>query len=170
VSCSARCSVSTAYLSQRPPALFTHVHIMYRCEWYFTNFTIDTTLGVFLNVTLLRTFMSFAASRNWSLGTSGDYGNPVNYNVWAKQLGVWLLVIPLVKLLLLSVIVLLLKPLSYFGAFVLGWLQPTPNLELAVVMVVCPCAMNLVQYWIQDTFLKHKGGGDGYVTDEENLL
>jgi len=40
------------------------------------------------------------------------------------------------------------------GHFLLSRLEETPRLELIVVMVFCPLVMNLLQFWVQDTFLK----------------
>ena len=132
------------------------------CEWYFVNFSIDTSLGVVLNLLLLRLLSLAAKKRGWTaLQNTGFYGDPVDYEVWAKQLSAWLLIIPLVKLVLLLFISVLIVPLGWYGSFALGWLQGTPRVELAVVMVLCPCAMNVGQYWVQDTFLKRRSGGGG---------
>ena len=34
-------------------------------------------------------------------------------------------------------------------------------------MIVCPCGMNLFQYWIQDSFLKNKQEGRDEGEDSE---
>ena len=89
---------------------------------------------------------------------SGDYGTPPSYRIWAIQLVCWTIIIPLVKIILLVVILLGKGILGNLGHFLLDWLQPYPKIELVVVMILCPCLMNLFQYWIQDTFLKKKKG------------
>lgn len=33
-------------------------------------------------------------------------------------------------------------------------LRPYPDVELALVMIACPCLMNAIQFWVQDSFLK----------------
>jgi hypothetical protein len=125
------------------------------CIYYFINFSVDTSVGVFLNIILLRCLTKLAMNQGWtSLQKSGAYGTPVNYTVWLKQLAAWLLIIPGTKLILLAFIYVLLTPLSWFGYAILGWLQPTPKAELLVVMIACPVAMNCVQYWVQDNWLK----------------
>jgi hypothetical protein len=35
-------------------------------------------------------------------------------------------------------------------------LRAHPDLMLVLVMAGCPLAMNIVQMWVQDTFLKHR--------------
>ena len=49
----------------------------------------------------------------------------------------------------------------------LDWLQPNPKAELLIVMIACPCLMNMLQYWIQDTFLKKKSAGHGTTKEKE---
>lgn len=44
--------------------------------------------------------------------------------------------------------------LNWGGHFLLSSLEETPRLELIVVMVFSPLVMNLLQFWVQDTFLK----------------
>ncbi|KAG2815336.1 hypothetical protein PC118_g14743 [Phytophthora cactorum] len=49
-----------------------------QCALYFVNFTLDTTLGIFLNYVLLSAVVLLALRFSWSsLKTPGDYGTPV---------------------------------------------------------------------------------------------
>ena len=61
--------------------------------------------------------------------------------------------------------IMMLRPWLYaLGTWILSPLVNAGQLttELIVVMIVCPCVMNMVQFWIQDTFLKSdKGGATG---------
>jgi len=63
-----------------------------------------------------------------------------------------------VKSVVVVLIIVLNEPLGLFGVAVLGWLEGDPNEELLVVMIACPCFMNLLQYWVQDSFLKKQEG------------
>ena len=73
-----------------------------------------------------------------------------------------------------GLLVLLLRPLlrglpRAVDALFLG----APRAELAVVMILCPLAMNLAQAWIQDAYLKAQhthGGGGGAGGGGEGLL
>ena len=140
------------------------------CGWYFLNFTLDTTLGVALAFAGLQC-VEWGA-RRWArsgsarvryvcaaLQQTGRYGNDPrrpDRNVWLTQCAAWLAIIVLVKL-ILGFIMLILRPTLTDVADNLflglrmsaGW-----KAELAIVMVLCPLGMNMVQFWIQDTFLK----------------
>lgn len=49
-----------------------------QCAFYFVNFTMDTTFGVFLNWVFLGAFMLLATRFQWtSVMVTGDYGNPL---------------------------------------------------------------------------------------------
>jgi hypothetical protein len=71
-----------------------------------------------------------------------------------KQLATWVVIIFLAKILIACVIVLLEKPLAEFAIWLFTPLQPYPRVELSLVMIACPCLMNMLQFWIQDSFLK----------------
>ena len=47
--------------------------------------------------------------------------------------------------------------LADVGSFIFSPLRLHPNTELVVVMIVCPCFLNIVQYWLVDNFLSEKG-------------
>ncbi|KAG3101876.1 hypothetical protein PI125_g14337 [Phytophthora idaei] len=95
-----------------------------QCALYFVNFTLDTTLGIFLNYVLLSAVVLLALRFSWSsLKTPGDYGTPV-------------------------------RPLGAFAVLLFKPLDKHPDVELAIVMIACPCLMNALQFWIQDNFLK----------------
>ena len=46
--------------------------------------------------------------------------------------------------------------LAKAGHLLLDRFEDSPRFELIVVMVFSPLVMNLVQFWMQDTFLKEK--------------
>ncbi|KAG2813526.1 hypothetical protein PC129_g11866 [Phytophthora cactorum] len=96
-----------------------------QCALYFVNFTLDTTLGIFLNYVLLSAVVLLALRFSWSsLKTPGDYGTPVRVRTWLLQVISWILVIFSCKFLIALLIVAFQKPLGAFA------------------------------FWIQDNFLK----------------
>ncbi|GAB9472770.1 hypothetical protein Gpo141_00009940 [Globisporangium polare] len=126
-----------------------------QCAFYFVNFTMDTTFGVFLNWVFLGAFMLLATRFQWtSVMVTGDYGNPIRIRNWLAQLLSWILIIFLTKLVIAIFIVALEKPLGAIAMWVFTPLQPYPRVELALVMIACPVLMNALQFWIQDSFLK----------------
>ena len=46
--------------------------------------------------------------------------------------------------------------LNSYGRWVLGPVSHNIHLELTIVMVVFPLIFNVIQFWIQDTFLRGK--------------
>ncbi len=46
--------------------------------------------------------------------------------------------------------------LNSYGRWVLGPVSHNIDLELTIVMVVFPLIFNVIQFWIQDTFLRGK--------------
>ncbi|GMF66091.1 unnamed protein product [Phytophthora lilii] len=126
-----------------------------QCALYFVNFTLDTTLGVFLNYVLLSGVVLLALRFGWnSLKTPGDYGTPIRVRTWLLQLISWIVVIFTCKFIIASLIVAFAKPLAAFAILLFKPLAKHPEVELALVMIACPCLMNALQFWIQDSFLK----------------
>ena len=58
------------------------------CGWYFVTYLTDASLGTALAFPTLRRLQSWAKSRGFvSLQSSGNYGRPIRYRVWAIQVG-----------------------------------------------------------------------------------
>ncbi|KAF4317727.1 hypothetical protein G195_008436 [Phytophthora kernoviae 00238/432] len=126
-----------------------------QCALYFVNFTLDTTIGVFLNYVLLSAVVLLALRFHWtSLQTPGDYGIPVRIKAWLLQLLSWIIVIFSAKFIIAMLILAFDKPLSSLAMVLFKPLKNYPEVELALVMILCPCLMNAMQFWIQDNFLK----------------
>ncbi|DAZ92415.1 TPA: hypothetical protein N0F65_000199 [Lagenidium giganteum] len=140
-----------------------------QCAFYFVNFTMDTTFGVLLNWLILAAFSQAAVKFNWtSQRTPGDYGNPPRVSLWLKQLSAWILVIFVTKMIIAFIILLLEQPLSACAIWLFKPLQPYPRVELAIVMIACPCLMNALQFWVQDNFLKKDMKKGDMIKDTES--
>lgn len=74
--------------------------------------------------------------------------------IWASQLTAWLLIIVFSKAIVASVLIAAAVPLGTFGELLFHSLAQYPFAKLLLVMVVCPSFLNVVQFWIQDSFLK----------------
>lgn len=134
---------------------FFYFYCRLQCALYFVNFTLDTTLGVFLNYVLLSAVVLLAHRFGWtSLKTPGDYGIPIRVRTWLLQVISWIVVIFTCKFLIASLIVAFEKPLGAFAVLLFKPLEKHPEVELALVMIACPCLMNALQFWVQDNFLK----------------
>jgi hypothetical protein len=136
-----------------------------QCAFYFINFTLDTTVGVALNWALMLALQRAAGKYGWStLKHSGAYGPSAPFlRTWSVQLASWLVIVAVMKMIILAFIFGFVQQLANLGNDIFAPLQDNPKLELLLVMILCPCLMNMVQFWVQDNFLK-KAGGDGSET------
>jgi hypothetical protein len=133
------------------------------CAWYFINFFIDCTFGVgvvyVVHEGICRiTRRSFGPSS--SLSSIGHYGEPPNLKVWSKQMGVYLVSLLVNKLIVCGLLYLNLNSMESFGNWLFGPLQSNRNLELIIVMVVCPFLLTSFQFLIFDAILKAPSNKD----------
>eukprot|EP01059_Diplonema_ambulator_P007392 TRINITY_DN16865_c0_g1_i1.p1 TRINITY_DN16865_c0_g1~~TRINITY_DN16865_c0_g1_i1.p1 ORF type:complete len:298 (+),score=74.97 TRINITY_DN16865_c0_g1_i1:49-942(+) len=134
------------------------------CGWYIMAFTLDTTFGVYVAYRLLRLLEREALSRSWpSLTSSGCYKSPTrdhdptadpDTTVWLKQLTTFTLIVILARMASITLLTSLLFPLDPVVVGVCGMFKGHPKLFLVVVMVIGPGLLNIMQWWVQDNFLK----------------
>ncbi|GLE00862.1 hypothetical protein PINS_up009659 [Pythium insidiosum] len=108
-----------------------------------------------VSLAFLRLQQELAFAMNWTnIQESGEYGNPPSYRSWLLQLIAWLGIIVFSKAIVLCVLIASATSLGAFGSLLFHPIQAYPFAELFLVMVVCPTFLNVVQFWIQDSFLK----------------
>lgn len=128
-----------------------------QCAWYAINFLIDTTLGLFLAVMGLRLLDYVAATLEWkTLQNSGVYTGDDGLLHWFHQLVAWLSILTFVKVILLFVLWIFSEPLAAVAKIIFKPLQANIRFELIFVMILFPAVMNILYFWITDTFLKAK--------------
>ena len=141
------------------------------CAWYFLNFFIDCTLGVgivyLFHENICKIFIHFY-NENSSLNNIGYYGNPPDIKIWLKQFIPYILSLFLNKLIITGFLYGTEKKMSKFGNWLFSPVQSNPNLELIIVMVLCPLLLTTLQYWLFDIMLKNKNKEKG--TEVYNLL
>ena len=76
------------------------------------------------------------------------------FRIWSIQLGSWLAIILAAKGIVTSVLIATAGSLGALGNWLFSPLEYHPFAELLIVMVLCPCFFNIMQFWIQDSFLK----------------
>ncbi|KAI9243380.1 vacuolar membrane protein-domain-containing protein [Sporodiniella umbellata] len=133
------------------------------CVWYFLNILVDTTLGVGILWLILTGFKYAIAKLKWTGFQSGVYGDPPlteQIQKWAKQLSVYIVSLMLMKVIVVALFHLC-PWLSDVGDWVLSWTVDNYRLQVVFVMFIFPLVMNIMQFWIIDTIVKHK-------TDKEN--
>lgn len=128
------------------------------CVWYFLNIFVDTTLGIGILWCILTGFKYLILRLQLTGFQSGVYGEPPlveQLKKWSKQLIVYI-----VSLILMKVIVVglfhLCPWIEDFGDWVLQWTVGNYKLQVVFVMLIFPLVMNIMQFWVIDTFIKHK--------------
>ncbi|ORX63209.1 hypothetical protein DM01DRAFT_1298252 [Hesseltinella vesiculosa] len=126
------------------------------CVWYWLHIFVDTTLGTALLWLFLENGQRLLRQLGHSGFQTGVYGTPPfrkQLRRWAKQLGLYL-----VCLILMKCVVLLLFSLCPWletvGAWILSWMGH-PKMQAVFVMLIFPLVMNIMQFWIIDTIVKH---------------
>jgi hypothetical protein len=143
------------------------------CAWYAINYVMDCTLGLVLSIVFLR-FLDYVANAfNWvSLKDSGVYHGKTGMLHWVNQLLAWVVILTVVKVIVCFVMWLISEPLAYIGAFCFLPFQNNIRFELLFVMIFFPGVMNIIYFWITDSYLKakdhhkdaHEGGDSESVT------
>ena len=135
------------------------------CVWYFVTVTLDCTLGAFLSYIFMWLVDGIVSSSELEILKTGLYyeeymeGNKKCYKLkWKKygaQLGVWLVITFIVKLILLIMLKICKLFLVNLGGF---FLSPFSNakLRLVMVMIIFPVILNALYFWVVDNILKLK--------------
>ena len=135
------------------------------CVWYFVTVFLDCTLGAFLSYIFMWLTDGIANSSDWTFLKTGLYyeeykiGNKKNYKlIWKKylsQLGVWLSITLIVKIILLIMLKICKLFLVNLGTF---FLSPFSNakVRLVMVMIIFPVILNALYFWVVDNILKLK--------------
>ncbi|KAH9815134.1 vacuolar membrane protein-domain-containing protein [Melampsora americana] len=129
------------------------------CALYFMNIFIDTTLGVFILLTILR-FLTHLLSillrlPPASMGlASGTYPRPFLIS-WLKQLGLYLIALALLKLTVLAMFYVGGETLIRFGDRVIEAVSPNAKVQVVIVVMVGPTILNVLQFLLIDSFIRH---------------
>ena len=135
------------------------------CVWYFVTVVLDCTLGAFLSYIFMWLTDGIANSSDWTFLKTGLYyeeymvGNQKNYKLnWKKylsQLGVWLTITLIVKIILIIMLKICKLFLVNLGTF---FLSPFSNakVRLVMVMIIFPVILNALYFWVVDNILKLK--------------
>lgn len=103
-----------------------------------------------------------AEQRPWScwaaLRKSGEYslyrGGPPSWRVFWAQMFAWLGLVATSKILLAVPMYLLRRQVGELGDMLFAPLREQPKVELVVVMIVGPCVLNALQFYVTDNFIR----------------
>ena len=153
------------------------------CSLYFLNILVDTTVGVFFIYIALKWVTWFLTQRLGLEGfVSGQYTPPLpsivtasasssastqsgasrrafrrgrpRIEYWFKQLGSYLFVLFLMKMAVL-VIFALFPFLFDVGSWILSFFGSHKDFQVLFSMALFPLAMNVLQFWLIDSLLRH---------------
>ncbi|PLW15966.1 hypothetical protein PCANC_16134 [Puccinia coronata f. sp. avenae] len=113
------------------------------CALYFMNIFIDTTIG-----SLGRTPSSLGLS-------SGTYPHPF-LKSWLKQISIYFLGLVILKLFVIGLFWLGGEALVQFGNGVIEGISHDPKVQILMVVMVGPTILNVLQFLLIDSFIKHK--------------
>ena len=142
------------------------------CAFYFLNFFVDCTLGVgivyIIHDGICYIIKTYVYSES-IFANIGEYGDPPKINIWLKQISLYLFSLLINKILVGLIFYNLLNEITYVGNWLFGPLQPYPDTELLVVMIICPWILNTFQMWIFDYILKSKNNEDKLNNNYEGI-
>ncbi|KEQ95085.1 hypothetical protein AUEXF2481DRAFT_40353 [Aureobasidium subglaciale EXF-2481] len=136
------------------------------CSFYLLNLAIDTTIGIPVLVIFLRVLHSLFSKTPMANPPesikSGYYGSPPRATWWLKQSFIYFIGLFGMKLFVFLLFAML-PWLPWVGDWALRWTEGNEALQIAFVMFIFPVAMNGIQYYIVDSFIKDAGSDrDGF--------
>eukprot|EP00444_Apocalathium_aciculiferum_P003913 CAMPEP_0183400246 /NCGR_PEP_ID=MMETSP0370-20130417/12472_1 /TAXON_ID=268820 /ORGANISM="Peridinium aciculiferum, Strain PAER-2" /LENGTH=364 /DNA_ID=CAMNT_0025581527 /DNA_START=93 /DNA_END=1185 /DNA_ORIENTATION=- len=132
------------------------------CSTYFAGTIIETTLGVLVEYLLLGFFSRVfrEATGNVRALTTGEYYDAAGKFEWRNyvmQLVLWLFCVTLMKMAMMPVTTSYTSDQHDVAGKLLQVIAWSPHLEMVVVVLITPCAMQALQLWLTDDFIKKKG-------------
>ena len=128
-----------------------------QCAWYGICYLVDTTMGLILAIWGLKILDTLAHENDWvSLKHSGVYEGVEGVLHWIHQVIAWLVILTLVKVIIYFFMVWTSAPLAYVGDILFSPLQSNIRLELLFVMIFFPGFLNVIYFWIADSYMKAK--------------
>jgi STIMATE family len=125
------------------------------CAWYGMSYLLDTTLGLLLAVIGLQWLERTAKARHWTaLEHSGVYSGDTALSHWTAQVTAWIFILTLVKILIYAFIWICSAPLAAVGSLLFAPFTGYKHLELLFVMILFPGILNVVYFWIADSYLQ----------------
>lgn len=147
-----RLLVGLSGASREPLAVDTEPY-----NWYWMGLIVDSTVGVLISLACLRAMQCGYRTKcvgRPDLARCGDYGDPPDFRVFLRQLGDWLALTALRRMLLALIVALFQRELSASADWLLGWLAPFPRAKFLTVLVLSPLALGVLALWVTDGFLR----------------
>ncbi|CAB9499147.1 entry regulator STIMATE [Seminavis robusta] len=132
------------------------------CAWYGLSYLIDTTLGLVLAIMFLRIQDTLAEKYNLTtILHTGVYTGPTACKHWTHQTICWVIILTIVKIMIYYFMIICKDMLAFFGSILFAPLQINIRFELLFVMIFFPGFLNVIYFWIADSYLKAKDDSCG---------
>ncbi|GMH77750.1 hypothetical protein TrST_g8563 [Triparma strigata] len=141
------------------------------CAWYAMNFLIDTSFGLLFSILFLGMVEKYSRKYNWvTLKDNGVYLGPNKFKTWRNQCLVWIGILTAVKIILTSFLWFFSGFFAVVGDVLFKPMQGSKKFELVFVMVFFPGVLNVMYFWIADSYLKqsHPEGSEPMALDDES--
>ncbi|CAM9367506.1 unnamed protein product [Laminaria digitata] len=106
---------------------------------YFVNFLLDIAIGTFMIWCFVRvqelTARRFGIN---SLLVTGDYGTPPLFSVYRTQLLAYMVILVICKAVTTTIVITMDEVLSSLAKALFSPVSAYPELELTIVMIICP--------------------------------
>eukprot|EP00518_Triparma_eleuthera_P002197 CAMPEP_0182453394 /NCGR_PEP_ID=MMETSP1319-20130603/478_1 /TAXON_ID=172717 /ORGANISM="Bolidomonas pacifica, Strain RCC208" /LENGTH=214 /DNA_ID=CAMNT_0024651325 /DNA_START=230 /DNA_END=870 /DNA_ORIENTATION=- len=126
------------------------------CAWYAMNYFVDTSFGLLLSLLLVSVLRSVASSKPYPrLRDQGVY--PEGREGWLTfrdQTFAWLCILTLVKAVLCGFLWLFAPFFAVVGEVAFRPFQGHNQAELVFVMIVLPGVLNVMYFWVADSYMK----------------
>jgi STIMATE family len=142
-----------------------------QCAWYGLSYLMDTTLGLLLAILGLQYVERLARQYQWRpLMHSGVYYGDTALYHWTCQVVMWISILTVTKLILYLFMWLCSNPLAWIGTVLFAPFSGYKHFELLFVMIVFPGVLNVIYFWIADSYLKAADDQtEAHVHDESGL-
>ena len=142
-------------------------HLEDQCAWYGICYLVDTTLGLILAIWGLKILDYLAHENDWvALKHSGVYEGVDGVLHWIYQCLAWVFILTVVKIIIYYFMIWTSEPLAFVGGILFEPLQSNIRFELLFVMIFFPGLLNVIYFWIADSFLQAKAEHAGAHEDD----
>ena len=129
---------------------------------------IDCTLGLVVSIAGLKLLDYIANKADWvSLMHSGVYVGRRGILHWVNQMIAWIVILTVTKVVVCVFMWLTSEWLAIAGAWLFEPFQENIRFELLFVMIFFPGFMNIIYFWITDSYLKAAGHHKGAQEEDE---
>ena len=142
-----------------------------QCAWYGLSYLIDTTFGLLLAILGLQAIERLANKYQWKpLQHSGVYVGDTAWYHWSIQVVSWIVILTITKFIIYLFMWIFSSQLAWIGSTLFAPFSGYKHFELLFVMIFFPGILNVIYFWIADSYLKATDDQtEAYVHDESGL-